>query len=248
VVSINLCTDQLALLVAAPGQLVAVSHLAADPRVSAMAAAAAGIPATRGEAEAVFALAPDLVLAGSFTARPTVAMLRRLGVPVVELPPAARLADVPLHLRKVGAALGQEARAAALAAAFEADLARLRLAAAPRDAALYYPNGFAPGAGTLADDILAAAALRNAAAAAGVTGGGILPLERLVLAAPELIVTPAPFPGASRSEAILAHPALAALRARGGGARLSDADWLCGTPAVLRAVAEMAQARRALGP
>jgi iron complex transport system substrate-binding protein len=37
VVSINLCTDQLAMMLAAPGQLVSVSDLAADPHSSAMA-------------------------------------------------------------------------------------------------------------------------------------------------------------------------------------------------------------------
>ena len=37
VVSIDPCTDQLALMLAAPGQLVSVRHLATDPRSSAMA-------------------------------------------------------------------------------------------------------------------------------------------------------------------------------------------------------------------
>ncbi|MFN3644068.1 MAG: ABC transporter substrate-binding protein [Gemmobacter sp.] len=248
VVSINLCTDQLAMLLAAPGQLVAVTHLAADPRASAMAAEAAGLPTTRGQAEEVFALAPDLVLAGTFTARPTVALLRRLGVPVLELPPASRLADVPDHLMRIGAALGREAEAAARAADFRRDLAALRRSGALRDAVLYYPNGYTTGAGTMADDILAHTAFRNAGAAAGVTGGGVLPLERLVLAAPDLIVTSAPYPGASRSEEILRHPAVAAVQARAAGRQVSDADWICGTPAILRAVAGMAAARAAIGP
>ena len=39
VVSINLCTDQLAMMLAAPGQLVSVSQLAGDPHSSAMAEA-----------------------------------------------------------------------------------------------------------------------------------------------------------------------------------------------------------------
>jgi hypothetical protein len=37
VVSINLCTDQPPMMFAAPGQLVSASHLATDPRSSAMA-------------------------------------------------------------------------------------------------------------------------------------------------------------------------------------------------------------------
>ncbi|PKP83954.1 MAG: ABC transporter substrate-binding protein, partial [Alphaproteobacteria bacterium HGW-Alphaproteobacteria-2] len=48
VVSINVCTDQLAMLLAAPGQLLSVSHLARDPYSSAMAAEARAWPANRG--------------------------------------------------------------------------------------------------------------------------------------------------------------------------------------------------------
>ena len=72
VVSTNLCTDQLAMLLAAPGQLVSVSWLAADPRSSTMAAEAARYPANHGLAEEIFLLSPDLVLAGSYTARTAV--------------------------------------------------------------------------------------------------------------------------------------------------------------------------------
>lgn len=41
----NLCADQLAILLAGPGQLRSVSFLAADPRASAMAEAAREMPA-----------------------------------------------------------------------------------------------------------------------------------------------------------------------------------------------------------
>ncbi|WP_317616335.1 substrate-binding domain-containing protein [Paracoccus mutanolyticus] len=75
VVSINLCTDQLALAVAAPGQLVSVSELARDPALSAMASRAAAIPSNRGRAEEVLALRPDLVLASSLGDAATVRLL-----------------------------------------------------------------------------------------------------------------------------------------------------------------------------
>ena len=65
VVSINLCTDQLAMMMAGPGQLVSVSHLAGDPTYSTMPEAAAAYPANRGLAEEVYLLKPDLVLAGA---------------------------------------------------------------------------------------------------------------------------------------------------------------------------------------
>lgn len=247
VVSVNLCTDQLAMMLAAPGQLVSVSHLASDPRSSVMVAEAAGYDANRGGAEEVYLMRPDLVLAGTYTARASVELLRRLGVVVVEVPPASRLADVAEQLRIVGAALGQGARAETLVAEFEAGLAALRIRTdAPVRAAMYYPNGYTTGAGTLADEILSVTGFANVGAAAGVTGGGILPLERLVMAAPDLVVTSAPYPGASRSEEILAHPALVAVRGAAAAAMVSDAEWVCGLPQILRAVEGMAAAHRAI--
>lgn len=246
VVSINLCTDQLAMMLAAPGQLVSVSALAVEPQSSSMVEEARGIPQNFGQAEQVFLLRPDLVLAGTFTARATVDLLRRLGVTVVELPPADSLDDVAAHLRLVGAAMGREAEAERLVARYEADLAVLRVSAEPAPAAMYYPNGYTTGAGTLADEILRHTGFSNVAVAAGLAGGGILPLERLVMAEPEMVVTSLPYPGASRSEEILVHPALQAVRERAGSAEVTDADWICGTPHVLRAVAGMGEARRGL--
>ena len=46
--------------------------------------------------------------------------------------------------------------------------------------------------------------------------------------------------------AILDHPVLAALDGARRGDRISDSDWVCGTPYVLRAIRELAEARRAL--
>ena len=244
----NVCTDQLAMLLAAPGQLLSVSMLASDPLTSSMADRAAAFAPNYGQAEQVFLMHPDVVLAGSYGAQASVQLLRGLGVSVVQVPPAASLADVAAQMRSVGQAIGRAAEAEAMALQFESDLAALRLdGAAPASAAMYYPNGYTTGAGTLADDILQATGFANVGAKAGVTGGGILPLERLVMAAPRMIVTSTAYPGASRSEEILAHPALIAVRDAAGQARVTDADWICGTPHILRAVQGMAEARRALG-
>ncbi|MBW7923037.1 MAG: ABC transporter substrate-binding protein [Rubellimicrobium sp.] len=246
VVSINLCTDQLAMLLAAPGQLVSVSRLASDPLSSSMADEAAAYPANRGSAEQVYLMHPDLVLAGEYTDHATVDLLRRLGVQVVQVPIVNALDEVPGQLRLVAAALGREAEGEALVARYERDLAALTLDVPELAGALYYPNGYTTGGGTVADDVLTRAGFFNVAVDAGVTGGGILPLENLVLAHPRLVVTSRPYPGASRSEDILRHPALAALGAEARVVAANDADWLCGTPHILRALAAMRELRLAL--
>lgn len=246
VVSINLCTDQIAMMLAAPGQLISVSRLATDPLSSSMAGEAAAYPANLGSAEQVYLMHPDLVLAGEYTDFATVDLLRRLGVEVVQVPIVNALDEVPGQLRLVAAALGREAAGEALVADYEARLAALTLDLPELAGALYYPNGYTTGGGTVADDVLTHTGFFNVASEAGVTGGGILPLERLVLAHPRLIVTSRPYPGASRSEDILRHPALAALGAEARVVAANDADWLCGTPYILRAVTAMRDLRLAL--
>lgn len=242
----NVCTDQLAMLLAAPGQLVSVSFLATDPQSSAMVAEAAAYPPNRGQAEQIFLMRPDLVLAGTYTSLESVALLRQLGVTVLQVPPVDALADVGPQMRLVADAMGRSAEGAALAAEFEAGLAALAVDLPPATAAFYYPNGYTTGEGTLSDDVLDHTGFRNVGAEAGLTGGGILPLERLVMAQPDVVVTSTPYPGASRSEEILAHPALAALRMQAGVAATTSADWVCGIPQLLRAVAAMKATREAL--
>ncbi|MBT9246778.1 ABC transporter substrate-binding protein [Gemmobacter fulvus] len=247
VVSMNLCTDQLAMLMAAPGQLHSVSYLAADPRGSAMADQARAYPVNHGLAEEVYLMQPDLVLAGTYTSRATVDMLRRLGVPVETFEPSNSLQEVRDGMIRMGAVLGQSARAAEIVAAYDADLAAFQEAVAHRPrAALYAANSYTSGDRTLAGQILATAGLANVAAEAGYDSGGILPLEVLVMAAPEAVITGRPFPGASRSEEVLRHPALLAMQDDHASGHVTDRDWVCGTPYVLRAVAEMAELRRTL--
>jgi iron complex transport system substrate-binding protein len=242
----NLCTDQLAMQLAAPGQLVSVSYLSLDPLSSAMVEEARAYPINRGGAEQIYLMRPDLVLAGTYTARASVDLLESLGIPVVQLPPADTLADVAAHMRLIGTALGRAQEGEAMAAAFEADLAQLGFGGDAASAAMYYPNGYTAGSGTLSDQILRLTGFRNVGAEAGLTGGGILPLERLVMAEPQVVVTSTPYPGASRSEEILTHPALQALRDDAARASVRDADWVCGTPHILNAIRTMADTRAAL--
>jgi iron complex transport system substrate-binding protein len=238
VVSMNLCTDQLAMLLARPGQLVAVSRVARDPVASALWRAAARFPVHSGRAEEIHALAPDLVLAGTYDPPATLALLRRLGLRVETFPVENSFADIRANVARMGELLGAGERAGALIAAMDAALATGRPARRGPRAALYYANGYTSGAGTLADAILAEAGLTNIADAAGLTR---LPLETLVMSDPDLVITGQDYPSPALAQGILHHPALLSLAAR--RAAVADNLWVCGTPMAARAVTALRAAR-----
>jgi iron complex transport system substrate-binding protein len=247
VVSVNLCTDQLALMMAAPGQLISVSRLAHDRKASAMVDAALPLPTNGSTAEEVFLLNPDLVLAGTFTSAATVGLLRDLGIRVELFAPAQSMSDVPARLAQMGEALGQQTAAAAMIAGFEADLDAIAVPAGSRPrAALTYVNNYSSGDKTLAGDILRVAGFANVAAEVGLSSVGTLSLEQLVLLAPDVIIQGRDYPGQARAEDNLDHPALRALKGTVMAGEITDRDWICGTPQVMQAVRTMRNLRTSL--
>lgn len=247
VVSINLCTDQLLLALAPRSSIAAVSHLAADPTLSASAAAAKGIPVTHGLAEEVLALDPDLVLAVEYATPATVDMLRRLGKRVLVLPLATDFDAIRAAIRTLSAALDAPSRGEALISAFDARLE----AAAPRSAVhptalAYQINSLAAGRASLLDAAMTAAGFENQASSAKLGPAGRLPLETLVVHPPDLLVM-ANSPNETRSVSAdnLRHPAIQRIMATRPYVEVPMSLWLCGSPHIADAVERLASSRRA---
>ena len=247
VVSMNLCTDQYALALAGPGQLISVSAVARDPLVSPMAAQAAAVPPNHGSAEEIFLLAPDLVLASTWSDPAVIDLLRRLGVEVAQFAPITELDAIPGQIAEMGAALGRMAEAQALIQRFETDLAALSTESGGPTGAFFYPNGYTLGPGSLAHGVLERAGFTPLAERLVRTPAGTVPLELFVIAAPDLIIGTETYAGASRSEEILHHPALVSLAAN-ATRYTSGAEWACGTPAILSALRDLRALRREMAP
>jgi iron complex transport system substrate-binding protein len=246
IVSLDLCADQLLVELVGRERIAAVTHLAADPAVSAIPEKAKAIPITRGAAEDVLRYDPDLILAGPFGAAPTVSLLRRLKRNVVIVPLASDLDGVRTSVRAVSAAVGEEVTGEAMVAAFDRRLANIPpVRHAPAPTAVIYQVGSAVfGPGSLPDAALIAAGFRNKVPAYRLTRGGQVPLEVLVAAPPDLLVLSNP---AEEYRTVIAdnlrHPALRQLRLRHASIELPWQLWLCGTPHIADAVERLAQAR-----
>jgi iron complex transport system substrate-binding protein len=250
VMSLNVCTDQLAMLLAAPDQLVSVSEIAADPSLSFHHAMAAGYKKNRGLAEEVFLARPDVVVTGTFSLHNTTALLRHLGFKVEEFDFAQTLNTIPAEIRRMGTVLGHEESADAMAAAFETELTTAAPACGPAPTIIAYgQNGVALGSGTLADSIMKAAGFRNLAAKLGYAGMTPFPLELLVKNKPDAIVLSKPLAGApALADLTIAHPALHALGAGRSGVFVPDAAWSCGGPFTLEAVKVLRRLREEIAP
>lgn len=241
VVSVNLCTDYLALLLAEPGQIASLTFMARDPWLNPEAARAGAIPINRGSAEEVLSFAPDLVLASAGQAGPTLALLRGLGIKVVEIPLAQSLETMPESISQVAAALGRQEAGAELIARIRAMLQAAEVArpAQGASAAILGPGGEFSRDDTLGASILKAAGFHLPDAER--SADGRVSIETLILSRPDvLVISPPEAQGSSLSEAMLAHPALF-----GRGAprvlRIGPAAFMCDGPAAAQAALELAR-------
>jgi iron complex transport system substrate-binding protein len=245
VVSLDLCTDQLLVELAQRDRIAAVTHLAADPAVSAIPEKARGMPITHGNAEDVLRYDPDLVLAGPFGVTGTVDLLRRLGRRVVVVPLPQDLDGVRASVRAVADAVGEAAKGEALIAELDRRLSLLAPPAGPRPTALIYQvGGSVSGPGSLADAILTAAGWRNMSAAYRLSRGGQMPLESLIAKPPDLLVLASQEDDYRTALADnLRHPIIRRLRERGASVELPWRFWLCGTPHIAEAIERLARVR-----
>ncbi|WP_106754357.1 ABC transporter substrate-binding protein [Pannonibacter carbonis] len=247
VVSMNLCTDQLALLIARPGQLVSVSRLAARADMAVVSdLVTPEMAINHGLAEEIIRLEPDLVLAGIYTTRATVQLLKRLGTRVEEFTPEASFEDLKANIRRMADLLGNKDRGEALVAAFETELAKTPSRWSAGEAPVvgsYATNTYSAGAGTLENQIVRAAGLRHLGEEMGINGSRRVPLERLLLADPDYVmISPRFVNNPSRAAEILRHPALD-LRFPDERRIAADVRYsICGAPFTAEAVTRLRQA------
>nr|WP_091753369.1 ABC transporter substrate-binding protein [Methylobacterium sp. ap11] len=245
IVSLNLCADELVLRLADRAQVAAVTTLAGDPRGSTVAVEAAGVPVTRGLAEEIVALTPDLVIAGAFTTRTTVGLLKRIGFPPLELGVPADFDGVRAQIRRVAAAVGHPERGEAMVAGLDGILSQILPASRSLRVLVLRPNAFTVSPGSLGDAIIRAAGLVNVAAEIGRDRTGSVPLEAAALADAELVVLDAGEAGMpSLADALLHHPILERLRAQGRTVSIPNRLWTCPGPQVAEVVARLATAAR----
>lgn len=247
IASLNLCTDQLVLMLAKPENIVGLSPMVRDCQNAVLCEQARAVPSLRVSAEAVVAHQPDIVLGGTYTARVAMQVARSLGLPVVALRPADKLDDIPTQIMTVADAIGEPEQGRQLVAAFRARLAELSVTAPNGPvAAIYAANGFVTQPASLPDDVLRHAGFQNYTGRKGMGHMLKLPLETLIVHPPDLLILDRSGQGYSIAQAMLDNPVLQNAFPQAHKADIPARLWLCGLPQTLDVISRLQVNRAAL--
>jgi iron complex transport system substrate-binding protein len=211
IASMNVCTDQLLLPLADPGQILGLSRFARDAWQSWAADDARRYPTLSGGAEDVLVLAPDIVVASSFDKRSTRELLKAQGLRLAEFAVPRNLDEVKAQIRRMGEIAGHTDRAEAEIARLDAAMARARRAVTDKHYRVLplSRRGWVSGSDSLVSSLLTETGLFNAAIDLGVGTGGFASLEAIVKAKPDfLLVSETGDRAEDDGRAFLLHPAL----------------------------------------
>ena len=237
VASLNLCTDELLLALADPGQIVSVTHLAQDPAETPVWRQARLHGRNDGTLLSVAPLRPDLVITMGGGARDRLRIAGRLGIATLDLPFPQNLDDIELAIDRVAAALGRPAAGTEL----RRRIAELRRTAPPPqlDSIWLGGGGRTYPAQSLAAEWMALAGLRQRP-----LQGDRVSLETLIVAPPTVLLRSDYRSGQySGEQRWLAHPV--ARRVRGARSVATDGRrWTCMGPLL---IAEVERLRGAIG-
>jgi len=249
IASVNLCTDQYLLLLAAPDTIATVTWLSQRPESSYYYERALRIPVNHGEAEEIVAYAPDLVLAGFYSARTTTHLLQQLGYRVELFDHPRSVQQVREQLRRMGDLIGRREQAEHVIHAMDARLQQVATQPAADAPTLmqYAPGGYTVGRDSLVGDIMYLAGWHNQAENAGVAHLGIVDLETLLMIAPlALIDSPLAPDSWSFAEQTLKHPVLKKTTRPKFTVNVERNLWICGGPMVVDALIALRKARETI--
>ena len=246
VVTVNLCLDQVALRLAAPGQLVGISHLSLDPRLSVLVDQARVVASVRAGVESILELRPDLVILDDAAHANLKRLLREAGVRILELPWAASLEDAETLISRIAAALGRDAAGQALIADMREQRRRLAWQGPPTGlAAVLQANRGTAGKGSLMDELLRLSGFRNLAAELGIPAYGRLPLESMLAGRPDVLVLDGSAnANPARATEFVDHRALHSLAGRARFVSMPTKYSICAGPENFEAMRLLAEARR----
>lgn len=245
IVSTHLCTDQYLLLLADRDRIVSLSAYSTNSDLSVLSEEAKRFPLNQGNAEEIVLFRPDLILTIQF-GNPHVAILRKLGYRVVEIPLALSIDDIRTNILKISKVIGFRNRGEEMLKNFDnrLNVHREKSSEIQPVVAIYRANGYTSGDQTLISEILESASLRNLASELGIKHTRHLPLETLVTQRPDGLIINSETKRRSLAYELPSHPAIQKMFKELPRINLSAKYWTCGTPFVIDALDKLVEFRK----
>jgi iron complex transport system substrate-binding protein len=231
-VSLNLCTDELLLMLARPEQILSVTHLSQQAAETPLWRQALRYRRNDGSLASVAAWKPDLVVTMGAGARDRLRIAERLGLRILDLPYPNSIEDIERSLSTLADALGDRTRARPLLGA----IGQLKRSAprAGKDTIWLGGGGRSLGQASLGASWLSLAGLRQRK-----LPGDRATLEQLLVRPPAVLVRSDYRSGQySGEQRWLRHP----LAGAGGGARTILTDgrrWTCMGPLMIEEISRL---------
>jgi iron complex transport system substrate-binding protein len=248
IVSTSLCGDAYVWTLIAPQDILTLSWQA-DSALSAAPKALQSRHLGMARVERLAALAPDLVVMGPGDPPRAGRAAGQAGASIFTLNWSESLGGVYENLNALGKAAGRAAEAQLVVRSLQARLDRLAQRKNKRPLRLLYltPNSTSAGAGVFIDQAILAAGGINHGRTLGIKGWGRVPLEKLVLDPPDLILTSFFYEGyASVNTLRSRHPLMQKILNTVPVANISAKNWVCAGPLLVDAIEEIANAMDAL--
>ncbi|VAW76176.1 hypothetical protein MNBD_GAMMA12-1841 [hydrothermal vent metagenome] len=251
VVSINLCTDELAIQLAKPGQLQAVTFLVKDASSSVHWQAAKSFKSHNNSLEQIVSYQPDLILASQYTPVALLSRLQQLGFRVYVLPIAQSLKQVNANIMAVGRRLGNRERAKQLVIQRQKQINLIKMLLSTENklkVIVYLPGGLSHSGKGLTSQLIKMAGLQNMASAKGFAGWHSVSIEQLLYWNPDILIVIQSYTQfRSMATELLNHPAIHYFRQQKRVVTI-PVQWLsCGSPSsakILRALSNSRQQYR----
>ncbi|NVE94119.1 ABC transporter substrate-binding protein [Altererythrobacter sp. JGD-16] len=237
-ISLNPCVDAMLVNVAAPHQVLAISHYSHDPASSSLEPdVASQFASTGGSVEELLVRDPDVVLASTFLSPATRQAMQELGLMFRTFSSPTSVGESQEQIRYLGELVYRSEEAAELILDIDRAIARNSPPADHRaiSTVLWQPGEIVPGEQALISQLMRKAGFSSHSEALGMGQADYLPLEFLLANPPELLL----IAGEARGQA---HPALESLE----NTRVETLDpalLYCGGPTIIKAMERLAEIR-----
>jgi len=248
IVSTNPCADAMLVELVPPARIAAISHYSQDPMATSIPLdVARRFRTTRGTAEEVIAMRPDLVVASSFTAPSTREAYARAGLKTLYLDSPVTIEASKAQVTQLAAILGAGPAGTTMNARIDRAVAAASASGPAVPALAWIGGNLVSGGGTLLDEMLVRAGFSDHAAHYGLRFTGYLPIEQVVIDPPRVMLVPDETgrDADSRAAQVRAR-ALAHVRIPVTQARFPRSLVNCGGPVIERAMTRLAEIRRSL--